>query len=678
MPGAGRRLGAMVLLGLALGGGYILFGGRATPRAIDADGVSLPPRTVAGTRPTLHGSIGGRATDASGVQPELPKSPVGPLVRGRVVDQTGDPVSGASVRIVGQRERGVSDVPTPDGSEKTRCVITDRHGSYSVSMGRAARLTLAISRPGFSSRTVEVPASSEVLTTTLLPAGSLRGRVVTPLGHGVEGARVALQTSAVGGLNSSRIQRTSDDGSFEFANVDAEFESGRRGIANYLTVDADGFASFVTERLIVEPGALAEVTIVLRMGWSLAVLVLDASTQRPLAGTHVAIWGSRHRTEESRLGQPPTSPWTWHLVAAGTSDADGRVLLDHLPPADYQHEANGLAPSDQRIWLGQVLASKEGYSCAASEQLRYDAVDGAEVALTLTLPRGLAVQGRVVDELGVPLSDVYVRAVVPQEFDRLWAADADAVARPHVWWALTDTTGRFLLPSVPALHEEPYEVVLRARLSGPRDATYEEVEASVRIDPAARGILPLPDIVMPADRGPGVSLRIRDSWGHPVDGAQVDWLDTPGGRYETNELGEVHVACGDVSRLRQALLRIHCRGFGTQLLAVTPPSVTEVVLFPGKSISGVVQDRSGDPVGGARVEAVWQSAAAGPLPERIARSRWTRLSWTVSDPNGAFALDDLPGGSFLLRARAGHSDGFVVDPGEAVRRTMQSLARALV
>lgn len=43
MPGAGRRLGAMVLLGLALGGGYILFGGRATPRAIDADGVSLPP-----------------------------------------------------------------------------------------------------------------------------------------------------------------------------------------------------------------------------------------------------------------------------------------------------------------------------------------------------------------------------------------------------------------------------------------------------------------------------------------------------------------------------------------------------------------------------------------------------------------------------------------------------------
>ena len=623
------------------------------------------------TGPVLRGA-GAEPAAASPEQPsELGTRSADVAVRGRVVSVEGAPLAGAAVRVLAASATPLSDPTVTREPATASPVLTDERGLYAVSPSDGGWLRLLISKPGFSSSAIETRADGGLRTTILVRTAHLAGRVTGPSGRAVEGALVTLQTTHVVGVHGQRECATDEDGRFAFEEVDAEPESGRRERASYLRVQAAGFAMFSTERLVVEPGASKHVDVVLHPGWSLSVLVLDASTQRPVPSAHVALWGSRLRTVESRLGQPPASPWTWEAVALAMADREGRVRLEHLPAASYQEQAGSLSPSESHEWLGQVLACQDGYACAASEQLGYDAVDGSEEEMTLYLVPGVAARGRVLDEMGIPLRDVYVRAVVPDELDRLWAADADAAAQSHVWWGLSDDDGGFLLPSVPVIHDRPFDIVLRARIDGPRDAAYDEVESTVRIDPATRDTLILPDIVMPSAQGPGVTLHVLDASGHAVAGAQVDRLDIPGGRHVTNIDGEARLAWRKVRPPPHELVRVHRRGMGTQVIRVTPttpPAITDLVLHPGRTISGIVEDEEGHRIARARVEAVWQASDQGPLPEQLVGTHWTRVSWSDTGPDGSFVLEDLPGGTFQVRAQphAARVPPFVM--GQYVRR----------
>jgi|GEM_PF-1483533 len=282
------------------------------------------------------------------------------VVRGRVLDRQGDPVTGAEVResIVSTpaRLRELLLRRAERQGERGK-VLTGADGSFVLGGFLPGEpVQLQVTKAGFGREEVWVQANPtdaeiEPVEVVLRPAGRIRGVVLDEYGRPAPRATVAPDTSRADG-GWFRWVRTDERGRFEVPAVDP----GRF----YLVAKAPGHARSEPVLQDVSPGDQIDgVEIMLRPGFDLAGRVVD-SKGRPVAGARV--WASSGSRVE-------------------TTGADGRFSIE-----------------DRSLGLVKLTVEREGY--LKLERL-VDFPEGAE-PVEVRLP-GAEVSGVLVDSRGEPL-----------------------------------------------------------------------------------------------------------------------------------------------------------------------------------------------------------------------------------------------------------------------------------
>ena len=251
-----------------------------------------------------------------------------------------------------------------------------------------------------------------------------------------------------------------------------------------------------------------------------------------------------------------------------------------------------------------------------------------------------AVSGLVVDGRGKPVAGAQV--------ELLRSREPAALAEDGLYRAATGADGRFGIPLV-----SPGRFDLLVRRSG--FAPLERVGLEV---PSGRGAVDLGRFAL--ERGAALSVRVADSEGQPLEGAEVwvvprdprDWnaYYREGPAAVTGPDGEAEVP--DLPPGRSVSLDLCRSGYLPAPLVLREVSgePAEVVLKPAAGISGRVVDPAGAPVEGARLVA-WLSGESPERPESV-RPCFREAGSASSDGEGRFTLTPLPPGWWTVRARA--------------------------
>ncbi|MEQ8764481.1 MAG: sigma-70 family RNA polymerase sigma factor [Planctomycetota bacterium] len=329
----------------------------------------------------------------------------GATVSGSILDPTGEPARGTFVRLTPFQH-----VPEPLGA------ITDNDGLFSFENLLPGDYWLAVreyrsesGNPGVHFEELKVPPSGiDQLRIRLQPApiGKIEGVIVTENGtpfrdHLMVTARPL--SSQAGALGAMAI-----DGRFEFEVL----EPGR-----YRLEAAN--PSVLSEPLLVDTGTrdVRLVAVLPEAPANLLVRVLDTETEQPLTSADVLL-----EYDQASWLRPD---WT---------DVFGELRWD------------GLAPRRYRVWArarGFVLQSQP-----------VTLVSGETQSLTFRLSRGRAIDGRVVDRHGLPVSGVRVGLVLPTIGLR-----GDYELRSSI--VTSDRDGRFTINGVGP--GNPWVAVIRGR-----------------------------------------------------------------------------------------------------------------------------------------------------------------------------------------------------------------------
>jgi hypothetical protein len=347
-------------------------GASASPAAADATAAS--GKSGEDVAPTITGA----AADGARGDDEL--APCDPLViHGRVSSAaSGEPIVGAEVAAERRFEGAVR---------------TDESGDYSLRIPTVSFYELKVEAraSGFGRREVRVGeflGTDLTVDLELMPARRAAGRLVDPDGGPVVGADVSAHASLDGseGDMIDRVEsRSAGDGSFVLADL-------RPDLPHLLRVGKPGFATLVyafpqDEKAIdvVEFGEL-----VIPREHVLEIVVADDG-EAPLEGVHVSIYGGnadwlRFSSAEPRYNRRDL----WDR--RGDTDASGRCRFEGLAAGTWS--------------IGATRRDR-----TAANPLEITIAEGdAVVPLRITMPRGLSIAGRVVDEDGrrVAKASVYV------------------------------------------------------------------------------------------------------------------------------------------------------------------------------------------------------------------------------------------------------------------------------
>ncbi|HSN85637.1 MAG TPA: carboxypeptidase-like regulatory domain-containing protein, partial [Thermoanaerobaculia bacterium] len=220
--------------------------------------------------------------------------PEHPRVTGRVVDPQGKPIARARIWSQGRwnviRER--------------KAALTDEAGTFSFPAPDEGSVRLEVQREGFGMVQREVDPKAGPIEVVLHPAAKVSGRVLSPEGKGIAGARIKYTP-----LYLQRTQpwyTTDSEGHFELPEqAPGEIE---------LEVTALGYLPGEKVRITVQAGqSVEDVELVLSPGVALAGLVL-AEDGEPLFGASVVNGG-----EPSQLTK---------------TDPEGRYVLSGLKPGE--------------------------------------------------------------------------------------------------------------------------------------------------------------------------------------------------------------------------------------------------------------------------------------------------------------------------------------------------------
>lgn len=326
------------------------------------------------------------------------------FLEGRVTDERGAPVAGASVTL-----RPVDgDFMAFHEGPPVEPVQTGADGQFrSGHVAAGTRVNVSVEHPGYvdaHAPGVEVPRA-EPLLVTLQAGRSLSGRVVDPSGKPVAGAR--LTPSPETGLGSFAIQslrgpRTESDGSGRF------LLDGLSPGPLALWVMAEGYLMKTVRGLqIPETGEAPPVEIVLGPGATVEGRVLDEGS-RPVAGAFVHAIPAQGFDGES-----------WIPASGGVrSGEDGRYRVGGLPPGRFQVAAQ----TPEGRLAEAVVEIPEGTAGVHPLDLRLDS--------------GSPVSGRVLDDTGAPVAGASLQLA--------------AAGLPRVLQKTSGADGSFLFPSVPA------------------------------------------------------------------------------------------------------------------------------------------------------------------------------------------------------------------------------------
>ncbi len=262
----------------------------------------------------------------------------GLALEGRVIDEQGRPIEGAQIEDTTRRLR-----PSP----LTWCRPTDAQGCFRVHLPRGSHLSLAAEAAGYVAEIQEVAPDPDrpPVEFRLVRGKHLRGRVVDPSGHPIEGARVTalgVSPKMIVGPGGKRViapeipfrfeARADEDGRFDWDGAPAE--------AVMFEFDAEGYIAHGRSWLIAGE-EVAEVT--LRPSVDVRLAAIDARTREPIPRYRVQIGthdpGTNGFRKGPRMGR--SAPRQFEIVLAAEEgpyqfeiSADGYVPARLLVPKE--------------------------------------------------------------------------------------------------------------------------------------------------------------------------------------------------------------------------------------------------------------------------------------------------------------------------------------------------------
>lgn len=386
------------------------------------------------------------------------------------------------------------------------------------------------------------------LATLAVTPGTLRleGIALDPAHRPIAGARITLGDGA-------RTTESAADGAFFFDDL-AEGTYALRG--EVAGAYGEDLAADLTE-------TSAPVELELRRGPSIDVRVVDARGE-PVPGA---------RVESANRG--------------GLTGPDGHVLLRGLDvgSAYVTVTAAGYAPTNDFVDAGDDPA--------------------AVVTAVLTLVRGSAIGGLVVDEAGTPVADAAVE--VGQPHGRRERASTDA----HGVWTVGDlATGSYLVTATSAIHVA----------TAPQEILHD----------SARGQAGL---VVRVEAGAEVHGLVVDTHGAPVREASV----SAGRRAARTDEHGVFTLTGLVAGTYDVYAYTDRATSASQEVAVVRRGTAPLrLVVQPTNIAGIVVNSRGVPLEDVRVMA----ASDGPHGRRSDRT----------DEHGHFELGQLPPGAYVITA----------------------------
>ncbi|MBK7861025.1 MAG: carboxypeptidase regulatory-like domain-containing protein [Archangiaceae bacterium] len=265
-----------------------------------------------------------------GVVIELTPSPD---LTGRVVDAAGDPVQGATARVLTPRRDEAALFPMRDH------FTTDARGAFIFHAEPFAMLEAFHPTRGSGRARLERGAREVVITLQAAPAdagvrGVIAGRVVAQ-GRPVAGALVHVGSS----LRAYPQVFGSPDGYRELTDVDGRFEIDELMPGSY-DVSAHLLGLAPVHRYDIH-SPTRDLTLELGAGPRLSGRVTEEG-KAPVPAFEVALWWRKAPLERVQI------------VEAGFVDPDGRYLIEGVAPGAYELSvsARGYSPSMVRVTLG--------------------------------------------------------------------------------------------------------------------------------------------------------------------------------------------------------------------------------------------------------------------------------------------------------------------------------------
>lgn len=575
----------------------------AVPRA--SDGPSSPIGVVAapGEELVRAGAAVHARREAPGPLREslksgnpAPRAPAADEITGRVLTTAGEPLDGASVRVVVPRTRqwpllffepvAEADVPLAE----TR---TDAQGEFRVHAASDHVLDVYAEVEGYATEKRPGVYAGGRVELVLARAAALVGRVTrTSDGTPVEGARLLLEEGVMSLPGRVERRATTDArGEYRFDGLDPGWYHASVHSAHEVRV---GFTFSVGE------GDETRKDLVFPSGTVISGRVTDGRDESPLAGARVWIWGGPDE--------------------AAVSDEDGRYRLEGIEINSTSH----------------LHVSCEGFG--AFQAARYVGKEGLRQDFYL-LP-GRSARGRIIDAAGTPIAGAYVAA-----------GSLTGTERMDGLWTVSGTNGRFTLADLridlrhsllvrapghscavfdfPAHEFEQTEIELgdlalespslvRGRLVDRAGRALAGFPVWVDIDPLAR------DRLGPTEEGEGYFCRGGLGTGEihaPTDAdGRFAFADLPAGHWRIRADAKGYVHAAEVE---------------FDLAPGERRTELELVLDTGLSISGRVVDEEGRPLPGSIV-------SVHALGDR------ERLIADLARDDGSFSVHGLEPGRYRL------------------------------
>lgn len=339
-----------------------------------------------------------------------PDVPVGELA-GVVIDEAGQPMEGVLV-----------DCWTWYKGNETK---TDQAGHFHLKgLRRDGPIELRISKPGYSPwYEVNQPTGVGDLKVTLNDKTFFEGTVLAPDGKPVPNALVradaGLKVNQQVHITHVWTETRADaNGHYKFFvapdDYTLECRDAKLGIAYFRATAKpnEGFAQDVR----------------LEQGSSLIVRCLDQADEKPVAGVKVY--------------EP------WHKGCEAISDADGKAVLEHLPPDVLEVFISSKTHMRWRMPESlnakqREIGSNDSWSWRGAELSLHDDAAAAAEPLTVTvyMEKGATFAGRVVDPQGKPVAGAIVVT------NHVGYADSIDSTKAYTGRTRADGTFRFVVPA---------------------------------------------------------------------------------------------------------------------------------------------------------------------------------------------------------------------------------------
>ena len=355
-------------------------------------------------------------------------------VYGRVIDETGAPLSGIVVNYAESRT-------SPHAYDKLlgqRTLTTDAAGKFQLDHAPLKHLFFLVQTAGYAPAVAEVDpkAPTSKVEFRLVKGARLIGVIKDNLGNRVGKAHIAFSDFSIWrGVHWEA--RADDQGRFEWDDAPAEkFQ---------LEIEKDGF---ITQRKIVQASGDTTLNVILNRALHITGQVLDAETKARINNFHID-WLDRNDPRDFTGGYPfSTIPGS-----NGVYSLDVGRLYAQTWEGGYAHDCLFRVEADGYATLvSRVFSSRNG--------------DVGEVSpYNIELKRAAQILGTVVDAGGRPVPGAQVGLKMPSSRLFLLGKPSFSPFANGASFQQTDAQGRFHLTTDPeargivAVHEEGFAAI---------------------------------------------------------------------------------------------------------------------------------------------------------------------------------------------------------------------------